>query len=93
MTDIQPKNVVTSDNYNFKTLTYSTVLKFLVGPDKIRQVEVYPSFDGIPSPIPAGYQKHIETVANSCAFNTAISGVAGILNIEITVICKSMFQV
>ena len=64
--------------YQFKTITYSTVMKYLVGPDKIRQVEVYPSFNSIPTPLPAGWERHIETVMNSCAFNTAISAVAGL---------------
>ena len=66
-----------ANSHQFKTIKYSTVMKYLVGPEKIRQVEVYPSFNSIPTPVPTGVERHIETVMNSCAFNVAMAGVVG----------------
>nr|CAB3266962.1 mitochondrial import inner membrane translocase subunit Tim22-like [Phallusia mammillata] len=64
-------------NYNFETLKYSTVLKCLVGPDKITRDEPYPSFGGIPTPLPSINEQRVEKVMNSCLFKSAIACVAG----------------
>ena len=63
--------------YKFQTLTYSKVMKYLVGPERLRQIEVYPSFNSFPTPVPTPIERRIETVMNSCTFNVALAGVAG----------------
>jgi len=52
-------------------------MKYLVGPDKLRQIEVYPSFNSFPTPAPTPMERRIEAVMNSCTFNVALAGVAG----------------
>ncbi|CAK8672780.1 unnamed protein product [Clavelina lepadiformis] len=69
----QPDLSNNGDSY----VAYSSVLKYLVGPEKLRQREQYPQFGGIPTPIPSTMEKNMEAVMNSCVFNTGIACVAG----------------
>jgi len=60
-------------------VAYSSVMKYLVGPEKINNIptDPLPYFGGIPSPIPSVYEQQVESVMNSCTFKATTGFVAG----------------
>jgi len=59
--------------------SYSSVMKYLVGPEKINNIptDPLPYFGGIPSPVPSVYEQQVEQVMNSCTFKATTGFVAG----------------
>ena len=63
--------------YKFKTLEYGTVMKYMIGPDKVKRTVPYPSFDKIPLPPKDINEIRLEAVMGSCAFKATLGLVSG----------------